>query len=190
MAESRGDMISNSNNLLILIISITLIPSFYSCGAISLKADETDDIQISNTVNLHKTDIIATSEDNILKLANDSLYFSSDLGKTWKKLKNTIGTITFVHFFSNHSCLICGRYDAYWVDSSFKKLTQSVLYDYDGTIITQKTPHFFQALQGHKYEYLIDGKRTLIWSDYLGEVEGYVSRVWSTDDFGKTLRCI
>lgn len=181
------NILKNSLNCFIV---ITIFLTFYSCEDSGLELEIGNSIQSSNTVNLHKTDIIATSGDNILKLVDDSLCYSNDLGKTWKALKNTIGTITFVHFFSNQSCLICGRYDAFWADSNFKELRPSILYDYDGNEITQKTPHFFQALQGHKYEYLIDGKHTLIWSDYLGETEGYVSRIWSTDDYGKSLRCI
>lgn len=190
MAESGGEVRFLLRNTLILFIVVSVISAFYSCDVTLLEPDRSESVQLSKTINLHKTDIIATSNDNILRLVGDSLLFSNDLGKTWKKMKNTIGTITFVHFFSNQTCLICGRYDAFWTDYSFEKLTQSILYDYDGKEITEKTPHFFQALQGHKYDYLIDGKSTLIWSDYLGETEGYVSRVWATDDYGKTLRCI
>lgn len=177
-------------SILKIIIAFSFFSAFFSCEVIPLELEKTGNIHFSKTINLHKTDIIATSGNCILKLVADSLYLSNDLGKSWNILKNTIGTITFVHFFTNQSCLICGRYEAFWADSSFNKLTQSVLYDYDGTEITQKTPHFFQALQGHKYEYLIDGKSTLIWSDYFGETEGYVSRVWTSDDYGKTIRCI
>ena len=148
-------------------------------------------IRQSDTINLSKTDILATSGDNILRLTdNDKLLMSNDLGKTWKSLDNTIGIISAVHWFSDQSCLICSRYKAYWVDKSFSTIHESIVYDYDGSVLSDTSPHFYLARRGHDYSGSINGVETFIWSDYFGEVERYVSRVWQTTDNGKTIKCI
>ena len=156
-----------------------------------------DDIQTNihidvatRSINLHETNIIATSGDNLLRLERGLLYMSSDLGNTWKSLENTVGIISYVHWFKDHSCLICGRSKAYWADSSFSQLRPSLVLDYDGSVIDDDSPHFYTSLHGHKDYEELNGRETLIWSDYFGGVNGYIARIWQTDDCGRTIKCI
>ena len=181
------------------IVSLSIIPGCeitipddycsYQDTVITEKFELTEDL-LSTTINLHKTDIIATSGDNLLRLANDSLYMSNDLGASWKSLLNTIGDISFVHWFKDQSCLICGRSKSYWVDTSFSELHRSIVYDYNGEVLDDNSPHFYTSLHGHNDFELFQGKESLIWPDYFGDVNGYISRVWMTDDCGRTLKCI
>lgn len=143
-----------------------------------------------DTINVHKTDVIATQGDNILKLVGDSLFMSNDLGNTWKGLKNTIGAITVVEWFSDRTCVICGLHKSYWVDESFSSINEAIVYDYDGSKLNDQSPHFFFFRRGHDHHGDINGKETFIWADYYGDVNGFISRVWQTSDGGKTVRCI
>lgn len=142
------------------------------------------------TIIVEKTDIIATSGNNILKIVGGNLAMSYDLGNTWKYLPNTIGIISFVHWFKDQSCLICGRTKAYWVDSSFSEFHESTVYDYDGCVLKDSSPHFYYPLHGHEDNMSIAGKEVLIWPDYFGDTDGYISRIWFTEDNGKTIICI
>jgi len=153
-------------------------------------SDSTGTSTPSLAINILQTDILATSEDNILKLVDGNLMMSNDLGTTWKSLKNTIGIISYVHWFKDGSCLICGRSKAYWVDKTFSRLEESVVYDYDGRIINDSSPHFYITLHGHENHFELDGKETHIWPDYFGEKDGFISRIWQTTDKGKTIHCI
>lgn len=190
--------ITSTRHFLYRTIALFVLAIICSCESdniepeyVLIETGEKSTIQQSEIINLSKTDILATSGDNILRLTDkDSLLMSNDLGKTWKSLENTIGIISFVHWFSDQSCLICGRYKAYWVDKSFSALHESTVYDYDGTKIDDKSPHFYFTLHGHKYYDTIEGKEVLIWPDYFGEVNNYISRVWATEDFGRTIKCI
>ena len=178
------------------LLLITLI-----CICVSCNSDVISDYSQAPTVtslfdnfdgviNVEKTDIIATSGNNILKIVGNQLAMSNDLGYTWKYLENTIGIISFVHWFNDKTCLICGRKKAYWVDSSFSKFHESLVYDYDGNILEDNSPHFYKALRGHNDYMTIGGKEVMIWSDYFGDVDGYLSRIWYSEDCGKTIRCI
>lgn len=142
------------------------------------------------SINVHKTSVIATSGDNILRLENGFFYMTNDLGETWKSLENSIGIISYVHWFKDNSCLICGRSRAYWVDSSFTELHKSVVFDYDGSVLDDDSPHFYAPLRGRKEYEELNGRETWIWNDYFGEVDGYISRIWQTNDNGRTIQCI
>ena len=180
------------------------IPLLFLCGiSISCEVEDFEVEVISDSqsivslfdtfegsICLEKTDIIATSGNSILKIVGDDLAMSNDLGNTWKYCQNDIGIITFVHWFKNQACLICGRTKAYWVDTSFSVFNESIVYDYDGSVLSDDSPHFYTSLHGHDANMTIAGKEVLIWPDYYGEVDGYISRIWFTDDCGKTIRCI
>lgn len=142
------------------------------------------------SINVHKTSVIATSGDNILRLENGVFYMTNDLGETWKSLENSIGIISYVHWFKDNSCLICGRSKAYWVDSSFSQLNESKVLDYDGSIVDDDSPHFYAPLRGRKDYEELDGNETWIWNDYFENVNGYISRIWQTNDCGRTIQCI
>ena len=141
-------------------------------------------------INVDKTDIIATSGNKILKIVGNELAMSYDLGATWKYLDNSIGVISYVHWFKDQTCLICGRAKAFWVDSSFSEFHESLVFDYDGNILDDNSPHFYKALRGHDDYMTIAGKEVLIWPDYFGEIDRYISRIWYSEDCGKTISCI
>ena len=173
-----------------------LVGIFVGCDADAFSYDYEEQsivtlfYKFNGTISVEKTDIIATSGNNILKIIGNDLAMSYDLGNTWKYLENSIGIISTVHWFKDQSCLICGRTKAYWVDSSFSKIHQSTVFDFEGNVLDDNSPHFFRALRGHDDYMTIAGKEVLIWPDYFGEVDGYVSRIWYTEDCGKTIRCI
>lgn len=145
-----------------------------------------------SSIALNKTDYISTTRNYILKevLEDSKSYFlySNDLGVSWQKTENTIGDIQFVHWFSNGTCLICGTGKAY-TTRDFITFTESEVYDKDGSIYTPNARTFFR-LGNYNSEYrTLNDKEVVVWNDY-GTESGYVSRVWYSDDYGKTLRCI
>ena len=142
------------------------------------------------SINVRKTSVIATSGDNILRLENGFFYMTNDLGETWKSLENSIGIISYVHWFKDNSCLICGRSKAYWVDPTFSQLNESKVFDYDGSVVDDDSPHFYAPLRGRKEYEELNGSETWIWNDYFEDVNGYISRIWQTNDCGRTIQCI
>lgn len=142
----------------------------------------------------YNTDIIATARNYILKATTENnvnyFVFSDDSGKTWKTVENTIGDITFVHFFTNGNILLCGTKQCY-TTSDFVTFQLSSVYDYDGSPFTGiDGVYSFYRLGWYNNEYHeLDGKEVLIWNDY-NTVAGYLSRVWFSDDFGETIHCI
>lgn len=174
--------------------SIAFVCCYYLDETLLIKDDDTllikDTLTRKEVINLHETSIIATSGDRILKIENGFFYMTNDLGKTWKKLENLIGDVTYVHWFKDNSCLICGRSKAYWADSSFSRLQKSQVLDYDGSVLDDDTPHFYAPLRGRKDFEEINGNETLIWNDYFGDVDSYISRIWQTNDNGRTIQCI
>lgn len=142
----------------------------------------------------YDTDIIATSRNYILREVTeggtDYFYFSDDCGKTWSKNANTIGNLTFIHFFSNGVVLLCCN-DYCYTTTDFVTFTQSSVYDYDGSAFVSNTSaHSFYRLGNYNYEYHeLNGQEVLIWNDY-NVASGYTSRVWMSLDYGATIRCI
>lgn len=145
----------------------------------------------ANRINIVSTNIIATTETYILEqiIKEDKEYFrfSKDLGATWVEKENTIGAIGYVHWFSDGTCLICGHNKCY-TTKDFVKLTESSVFDEDGSLFKPDSQHFFYSGSNQNLYYKLDGKETLIWSDYNTAV--YNSRVWMTQDRGKTIKCI
>lgn len=142
----------------------------------------------------YDTDIIATTRNYVLKentvSGTDYFYFSDDCGKTWTTVENTIGDITFVHFFTDGTVLLCGTEYCY-TTTDFSTFTQSAVYDYDGSEFTSVSgAHSFYRVGWYANEYHeLGGQEVLIWNDYNTAV-GYVSRVWMSNDNGATIRCI
>lgn len=142
----------------------------------------------------YDTDIIALSRNYILREAEENgtyyFYFSDDCGKTWSKNANTIGSLTFIHFFSDGTALLCCN-DYCYTTTDFATFTRSSVYDYDGSeFVSDTSAHSFYRLGNYNHEYHeLDGHEVLIWNDY-NVNEGYVSRVWMSLDKGATIRCI
>ena len=138
----------------------------------------------------YKTDIIATARNYILRLSDGVFYFSNDCGKTWVQKENTIGDLTFVHFFSNGTVLLCGTQYCY-TTSDFVTFSQSSVYDYDGSEFVSNVEYssFFRLGNYNSDYHELNGQEVLIWNDY-NVASGYVSRVWMSLDYGATIRCI
>lgn len=138
----------------------------------------------------YNTDILATARNYILRLADGVFHFSNDCGKTWTDANNTIGDITFVHFFSNGTVLLCGTQYCY-TTKDFVTFTQSTVYDADGSVFVSNPDKLsFFRLGNYSHEYHeLNGQEVLIWNDY-NTASGYVSRVWMSLDYGATIRCI
>ena len=141
-------------------------------------------------IQLPATDWLATTRNYILKIDRGKLMHSSDLGKHWKSMNNIFDCITFVHWFSDGTCLICSPSQAYYT-YSFDSLQESNIYDYDGTLLTNGTGcySFFHEFNYNSPINIINDKEVAIWTDY-DNSDDYISRIWSTDDKGKTIKCI
>lgn len=149
---------------------------------------------VKSAITLDRTNWIATSRNYILKEEEIEgvkyLYHSNNLGVTWKSLENIVGNITFVHWFSDGTCLICGTDKAYYT-KDWSVLTQTNVYDFDGTefVGVEGATSFYSAFDINSQYYEYDGKEFMVWGDY-GGLNGYISRVWYTEDNGQTLNCI
>jgi hypothetical protein len=190
VAVVREYRISNINIICRAVFICALIHVYVSCSPMEDIIVGPDNSTPKNSINLRKTSVLATSGDNILRLEKGIFYMTNDLGKTWKSLENSIGIVSYVHWFKDNSCLICGRSKAYWVDTSFSQLHKSKVFDYDGSVLDDDSPHFYAPLRGRKDYQELGGRETWIWNDYFGEVNGYISRVWQTNDNGRTIHCI
>ena len=137
---------------------------------------------------MYQTDWIATSRNYILRVANGTLYHSNDLGKTWVSLPNTIGIVTFVHWFSDGTCLICGEKKAY-TTKDWTALTESTIYDADGSVFVGEDRNFFTIGNYNSDICVVDGQEVAIWCDY-GNTKTYVSRLWCAEQNGSVIRCI
>lgn len=136
--------------------------------------------------------VIATSMNYMLKDETVSgtryLRFSNDLGKTWESITNTIGDISFVHFFSNGKVLFTSGYKAYTF-RTLSAITESTVLKYDGTPLGATEVNQFYVITAYRNEVnIIDGKEVLVWGDY-ANAGTYSARVWYSDDFGATVKC-
>lgn len=171
---------------------------FSSCTSLMTIETAQEDIIIdedywksfNEIVNLPATNWIATSKSYVLKVEEGRLMHSNDLGKHWKTISNPIEKISFVHWFSDGSCLICSPSKAYYTED-FDFLYESNLLDYDGTRLTQGTGchSFFHEFNYASPNNTINNKEFAIWTDY-DNGGNYISRLWYTDDKGKTVKCI
>ena len=143
---------------------------------------------IDDTILLRDTTWLATKGTFILGEKGGKLQYSTDLGLTWKEKDNFIGVITHVHWFTDDTCLICGKTKAYYT-TNFVDFYETQIFDYDGTPFIGEDTHFFTISNYDSQPYYVDGKEMAIWCDY-GNAEGYISRLWCSDDKGKTIKCI
>lgn len=177
---------------------LALFAVLESCGQIVVDIEELENQQCfwekEDKVLLlsSETDWLSTTRNFVLKESelsgNSYLSFSKDYGKTWiSNINNVIGTINFVHWFSDGTCLICTPNKCYWT-SDYKTLNVSNILDEDGSalIIPVEEWHFNVPNSQSNELALIDGKEYLLWGDYCGEAN--YSSVWSTKDCGHTIQ--
>ena len=160
----------------------------------NLQNDTVDTLEKTSTIMLESTNIFHVSRNYMLKQetedSNEVVYFSKDYGKSWMKIEKDFGDIMFVHFFSNGVCLICTKTECIYT-KDFISFENSTVLDYDGTIIESNNFNsaFYHMFGARNDIDIINGKETLLWSDYY-EISGYISRVWMTNNYGKTIKCI
>lgn len=140
--------------------------------------------------------IIATAWNYILKKESvdeqNYLCYSDDLGQTWVRVLDTYGDIVYVHFFSEGSILFATMSKCYYSNDSFATINESEIFDYDGSkFIPVATEHFFQNDQSRN-EMMIrqDGVEYVVWGDYAINDVNFIPRVWYSEDYGKTVKCI
>jgi len=151
---------------------------------------EKDWKHFDSTIMIPATNWLATTRDYILKIEGGNLMHSSDLGKHWKSMKNIFDLITFVHWFSDGTCMICSPFQAYYT-KDFDVLLESNMYDYDGSPFIDGTGchSFFHEFNYNSKNVYIDNKEVAIWTDY-DNGHNYISRIWCSDDKGRTVKCI
>lgn len=115
---------------------------------------------------------------------------SSDLGKHWKTMKISFDSITFVHWFSDGTCLFCSPSHAYYT-KDFDDLLESKVYDYDGSPLVSGTGchSFFHEFNYNSKNIIVDNREIVLWTDY-DNGGNYISRLWYSDDKGRTVKCI
>lgn len=147
-----------------------------------------------STINLVTTNVFFIHSNFKLKQEEEGgkavYYYSKDYGTNWNKINRELGDLMFVHIFSNNVWLLCTKTECL-TTRDFSSFEQSSVLDYDGSKINPGNySNAFFFLYGTKDNTtIINGKETLIWPDYY-EGGGYISRVWFTKDFGKTIKCI
>lgn len=148
------------------------------------------------TLNLESPDgVIATAWNYILKKETieetEYLSYSKDLGKNWTRQENIYGDIVYVHFFSNGHILFASMSKCYYSED-FTQINESSVYDYDGSsFIPTAQEHFFQNDQSRNEMMLTpSGKEYVMWGDYAIDDPAYIPRVWYSEDYGKTVKCI
>lgn len=137
---------------------------------------------------LQVTDWVATSRNYILRLSDNVFYHSSDLGKTWTSLANTIGDVMFVHWFSDGTCLLCTATAAY-TTKDWDSFTESTVYDADGNAFVGESKNFFTIGNYNSELCIVNGSEVALWCDY-GNADNYISRVWMAEQNGSIVRCI
>lgn len=113
--------------------------------------------------------------------------FSKDLGANWKTVENTIGDITHAHIFSDGTFLLCGRRKAF-TTKDFDTFSESVIYDIDGTVLSELPRDGFYAVGHHDVYNVVDGHELEIWGEYILDRDNNPC-VWYTIDNGATIRC-
>ena len=120
------------------------------------------------------------------------LRISKDLGNTWKEFENTYGDLVYFHIFSTGDMLFATMNWCYYVDKELTAISPSQVYDYNGKIFQPiAKEHFFQVGDCKNHIWKIDNSEILVWGDYNSSEwdANYVSRVWYSTDYGKTVKC-
>ena len=150
------------------------------------------DVPIEDTLVLPEiyNNVIATMYSYILEeiIVDNTPYFhfSKDLGKTWVTVENTIGDITHAHIFSDGTFLLCGRRKAYHT-KDFETISESTLYDADGSVIDELSRDSFFTLGHHDVYNVVDGHEIEIWGEYVLD-RNQNPKIWYTIDKGETVR--
>lgn len=150
------------------------------------------DGKISSVV-FEETDYFFVFENYSMKYVANPLshdvMFSKDSEKTWVTWTNPYGPVVNLHVFSNGEILVCTTNRVFHT-RDFVTVTQGQLFDHDGTPYTPPNyVSFFKASSYDNRPIFVDGIEMAVWSDYFNDDPNYVSRMWYTTDYGRTLKC-
>ena len=148
-------------------------------------------VSFPTTLKIGESQKVLYTRDNVLikygtENETDYIYFSDDLGKTWTSLENTYGDITHIHLFATGTILFCTSSAAYYT-KDFVTVTESVVYDYDGSTSVPSGTRFYSIPKCHKDRVFIDGEEWHTFWDYI--ITTTNPRCWYSNDDGKTVRC-
>lgn len=136
--------------------------------------------------------VFATHQNYILKMVTideiEKIAFSDNLGKTWSYTDNTLGEITTYHFFTDGTIMLCTKTKVFWTTDGIN-YTESVIYDYDGSIYTAPEDEwrFFNQQNGDR-PMSVDGVEMYVWGEYVRSGNIYPA-IFYTTDFGRTIKC-
>lgn len=115
------------------------------------------------------------------------LCFSTDLGKNWIQVENTFDTrITHAHYFIDGTLLMCTPTKCYWT-KDFQTFTESVVYDYDGSLFQPESDtRFYNIPKFKENRTFVNNEEWHLWGDYI--ITTTKPRLWYTKDNGRTIR--
>lgn len=115
------------------------------------------------------------------------LCFSTDLGKNWIQVENTFDTrITHAHYFIDGTLLMCTPTKCYWT-KDFQTFTESVMYDYDGSLFQPESgTRFYNIPKFKENRTFVNNEEWHLWGDYI--ITTTKPRLWYTKDNGRTIR--
>lgn len=120
------------------------------------------------------------------------LRISKDLGNTWKEFENTYGDLVYFHIFSTGDMLFATMNWCYYIDKDLTAIYPSQVFDYNGNVFQPiAKEYFFQVGDCKNHIWKIDETEIIVWGDYNATTwdANYVSRVWYSADYGKTVKC-
>ena len=134
------------------------------------------------------TSVIYTRDNTIIRYgqenSTDYLYLSKDIGETWTTMENTLGDITHVHLFLDGTILLCTPQACYYT-KDFVTVTQSTVYDYDGSESTPSGTRFYSIPKVHTERTIINGTEWHLFWDYILTTTN--PRIWYSNDNGRTV---
>lgn len=115
------------------------------------------------------------------------LCFSTDLGENWIQVENTFDTrITHAHYFVDGTLLMCTPTKCYWT-KDFQTFTESVVYDYDGSLFQPESgTRFYNIPKFKENRTFVNNEEWHLWGDYI--ITTTKPRLWYTKDNGRTIR--
>jgi len=120
------------------------------------------------------------------------LRISKDLGNTWKEFENTYGDLVYFHIFSTGDMLFATMNWCYYIDKDLTAIYPSQVFDYNGNVFQPiAKEYFFQVGDCKNLIWKIEDTEIIVWGDYHASSwdANYVSRVWYSADYGKTVKC-